>query len=31
MGVILYGVFALLETRFAGWSQRKADLALQSH
>jgi NitT/TauT family transport system permease protein len=31
MGVILYGVFALLETRFAGWSQRKNDLALQSH
>jgi len=31
MGVILYGIFALLETRFAGWSQRKNDLALQSH
>jgi NitT/TauT family transport system permease protein len=31
MGVILYGIFALLETRFAGWSQRKTDIALQSH
>jgi len=31
MGVILYGIFALLESRFAGWSQRKNDFALQSH
>jgi NitT/TauT family transport system permease protein len=28
MGVVLYGVFALLEARFTGWAQRKNDLTV---